>query len=315
MKFLFYLFGILVLIYIQYKCFQTNKQNIRENIKLEAQHVHIKKQLENNVHEIKKTNKTLGIFIAYDYDIKFSDLSNADCLRYIRQSFHNVLNFTETYYFINEPSVKDKYEAILKSFYDKKIDGDEMTVFIWICSVSTFAYTANKKYEKVIKLHNDYLYENDVTQYFIKYPKTKFVCGFHSNNDFLPPLHIQFYETKSEIKPEKTEYNETLRDYSLIKPFSLNYDEKIYEKVQLQFYEMSNVLQKTMDWEAVEGEQTNQFVWCFCGPNLTKTFILYLEILGLDTSLESFCAYLNEHEIKQKYGKLFTKELTFKNLF
>lgn len=326
---LIYILGILVLIFIHYECYRLIKkhESIKKQDKIKET-VTQKKMEEYKQIPIKKTKHTLGIFIGYDYDIEFSDLSNSETIKYIESSFQ----FTQSFILLNEEfDLKNKINLIIKTFHELYpiIEDDENLVFLWICSVSTFAQTkSNKKYEKVIKLGNDYLYESDLNQLFLKYSSSKFVCGFQTLFSFMPNLCIiiedkiktleekEKKEVDKEKVPDKKEYKEELKDFSIIVPYQLNYKEKVFKKIQIEFYEISEILQKTLDWKFnFEFDKTNQFVWCLNGENLSKMFVLYLQVLGYDTPLESISSYLIGNDIKQSFGKLFPSQYQFSSLF
>lgn len=331
---LIYILGILVLIYLHYECYRVVKRYENVEKTKQSKEIHCRKSIEETkLLPIKKTAYTLGIFIGYDFDIQFSDLNHTDNIKYMESSLQPI-KFTQTYKILNEEEdIKKKLYLILQTFHDlyPVQENEENLIFLWICSTSTFAQTKTKKIEKVLKLGHDYLYESDLNFLFNKYNSSKFICGFQTKQKFLPNLCIEIdckitnlednekNEKKSKdilLLPEKKEYKEEIKDFSIIVPFDLKYVEKEFKKIQIEFYEISDILQKTLEWKFHSlQDKTNQFVWCLNGENLSKMFVLYLQVLGFDTPIESISTYLKEHDIQQNFGKLFPSQYQFSSLF
>ena len=329
---LIYILGILVLIYLHYECYRVLKRYENVEKTKHSKEIHCRKSIEETkLLPIKKTVHTLGIFIGYDFDIQFSDLNHTDNIKYMESSLQPI-KFTQSYNILNkEDEIKKKLYLILETFHDLYpiTEEEENLIFLWICSSSTFALTKTKKIEKVIKLGYDYLYESDLNFLFTKYSTSKFICGFQTLQKFMPKLCIEIEskitnleenekneKKEKEILPDRKEYKEEIKDFSILVPFNLNYVEKEFKKIQIEFYEISDILQKTLEWKFYSlHDKTNQFVWCLNGENLTKMFVLYLQVLGFDTPIESISTYLKQHDIQQNFGKLFPSQYQFSSLF
>jgi len=298
--------GALVLFFLQYNIYKTFKEKQNFVFKSKVKSHFLKQEIENSLLDIQPTKKSIGIFIANEYNIQFSELTFFQSIEYIQSSLPEL---DECHVFYNEFNVKQKLFQILKN---NSNEAEESLVFLWICDVASYGH--NLEYERILNLQGDILTENELIHEFVKYPKTKFICGFQTRNFFLPSLCVQLKNKNKEIKPDKREYVQEIKEW-IIKPFDVNYKENKFKKLQIEFYEISDILEKKIDYDIIEKNlHSNQFIWCLHGENLTRLFVMYLDILGKDCSIDSFSAYLNDQNIKQSFGRLFPPTL-FLDLF
>jgi hypothetical protein len=289
MKILWYVCGALVLFFLQYKMYKTWKEKDTLLFKAKAKSHFLKHEIETSFVPLQPTKKKIGIFIANEYNIEFSELTYFQTIEYLKS---NLPQFDECHEFYNEKNVKQKIFQIFKTLNN---DFEENLVFIWICDVASYGHRLT--YERVLYLQGDILTENELKHEFVKYPKTKFICGFQTRNTFLPELCVQLKNTREEIKPDKREYIQELNEW-ILKPFQLNYKENKLKKLQIEFYEISDILEKKLEYTIDENElHTNQFIWCLHGENVSRLFVMYLDILGNDCSIDSFSSYLNDQNI------------------